>query len=152
MHDMNVRVVLSAVMLLYSLAQAVFCGQFLRAAFRMRSDVLLSLRRKLEHESPVREHVTSMIMWLAISGLFMIVNVVFITLARRRTRGWCGRLCERRVKRYRRVASCVVRLGRSRGLALTHRRTSFARAGGTSSWSRSFMRHERTRSSDLQAE
>ena len=39
----------------------------------MRADVLLSLQRKLVGESAVREHITRLCVWLAISGVFVLL-------------------------------------------------------------------------------
>ena len=76
MHDVAFELWVTLMLAVAALAQAAFAVHFIIAAFRMRKDVLLSLRLKLATESPVRQHVTSMISWLALSGLFMICYIV----------------------------------------------------------------------------
>ena len=61
---------------IYASVQTIFALQFLYAAYLMRSDVLLALRRKLRAISIVRNHITQLGVWLALSGVFMIMFVV----------------------------------------------------------------------------
>ena len=62
------------VLLLFVLVATVFAVQFLYTAWRLRAEVLLSLRRKLTPESSEKAHIAHLCMWLALSGIAMLVQ------------------------------------------------------------------------------
>ena len=73
LHEFPITSLTALFLLIYSVVQAFFAKQFLRAALKMRSDVLPSLQRKLGHAAPLRENLTNMATWLAVSGVFMLL-------------------------------------------------------------------------------
>ena len=61
------------VLLVHVLAATGFAVYFLCVAWRLRAEVLLSLHRKLTNESSEKEHITQLCVWLALSGIAMLI-------------------------------------------------------------------------------
>ena len=61
------------VILVHMLAQTYFAVRFLYTAWRLRAEVLLSLHRKLTRESSEKAHIAHLLIWLALSGIAMLV-------------------------------------------------------------------------------